>query len=351
MANIIINNVSKEYEKAALKSVCFASEENEFVTIVGPSGSGKSTLLRCIAGLEKPTTGDIFVSGERINDFEPGKRNIAMVFQSYALYPNLSVYDNIAFPLKCQKMKKAEIKRIVSDVADRFEITNLLHKKPNYISGGEKQRVAIARAIVRKPDVFLFDEPLANLDVNLKEKARQEFERLHKTQNAIFVYVTHDQKEAMALGNRIIVMADGEVQQIDTPRNIYMNPANKFVAEFIGEPKINFVKYDIYGILTGDTLIPSNLKNNTDIAIRPENIVIDPDGENKNAIVESIEMLGRDNIISVRINDLLISICADINTATQLTVNDKVRCSADKDCFLAFDKESGKRTEMFIKEG
>ena len=215
--------------------------DKEFIVLVGPSGCGKSTTLRMIAGLEEISGGDLLIGGKRMNDVEPKDRDIAMVFQNYALYPHMTVYDNLAFPLKLKKVDKAEIDVRVREAAEILDITQYLDRKPKAMSGGQRQRVAIGRAIVRNPQVLLMDEPLSNLDAKLRTSMRAEITRLHRKLDTTFVYVTHDQTEAMTMGDRIVVMKDGYIQQYDTPQVLYDAPCNLFVAGFIGSPQMNFI--------------------------------------------------------------------------------------------------------------
>ncbi len=214
--------------------------DKEFIVLVGPSGCGKSTTLRMVAGLEEISEGDLYIDGQRMNDVEPKNRDIAMVFQSYALYPHMTVYDNMAFPLKLRKMSKEEIDRRVKEAAEILDITQYLDRKPKALSGGQRQRVAIGRAIVREPKVLLMDEPLSNLDAKLRNQMRAEIIKLRQKINTTFMYVTHDQTEAMTLGDRIVIMKDGFIQQIGTPQEVFHHPANLFVAGFIGSPQMNF---------------------------------------------------------------------------------------------------------------
>jgi multiple sugar transport system ATP-binding protein len=243
MADVELRNVTKVYEggNIAAKNVNIRVEDKEFVVLVGPSGCGKSTILRMIAGLEEITSGDLFINGKRVNDVPSKDRNIAMVFQNYALYPHMSVYENMAFGLKIRKMAKEEIKERVNEAARILDLENYLERKPKALSGGQRQRVAVGRAIVRKPAVFLFDEPLSNLDAKLRVQMRTEISKLHNKLNATMIYVTHDQTEAMTMGDRIVIMKDGLVQQVDEPLNLYNKPVNKFVAGFIGSPAMNFI--------------------------------------------------------------------------------------------------------------
>jgi multiple sugar transport system ATP-binding protein len=242
MALVEIRSLTKYFGKdMAVDGVSLATEEGEFLVLLGPSGCGKTTLLRMIAGIEQPTSGEILIGGRVVNDIPPRVRDIAMVFQSYALYPHMTVFKNIAFPLRALKMGKEEIKEKVGWAARMFEIERHMDRRPRELSGGERQRVALARAMVRKPKVFLLDEPLSNLDAKLRTSAREELKQLQKQIGITTIYVTHDQVEAMGLGNRIVVMNHGRVRQIGTPREVYHEPADTFVATFLGSPPMNIV--------------------------------------------------------------------------------------------------------------
>ncbi len=254
MAGLKLSHIYKVYPNGvkAVNDFSMEIEDKEFIVFVGPSGCGKSTTLRMIAGLEEISAGELRIDGEVVNDAEPKERDIAMVFQNYALYPNMSVYGNMAFGLKLRKMKKPEIAEKVKEAAEILGITQYLERKPKALSGGQRQRVALGRAIVREPKVFLFDEPLSNLDAKLRGEMRAEILKLHKKLGTTFIYVTHDQIEAMTMGTRIVVMRGGRIQQIDTPRNLYRYPYNKFVAGFIGTPQMNF--FDCTLLRNGDTV-------------------------------------------------------------------------------------------------
>ena len=243
MAEIQLKNIVKQYPNGfqAVKDFNLDVKDKEFIIFVGPSGCGKSTTLRMIAGLEEISEGKLYIDGKEMNDVPPKDRDIAMVFQNYALYPHMSVYDNMAFGLKLRKVDKAEIDRKVREAAKQLGLTEYLQRKPKALSGGQRQRVAVGRAIVREPKVFLFDEPLSNLDAKLRVTMRAEIAALHNTQQKTMIYVTHDQTEAMTLGTKIVVMKDGFVQQIGAPLYLYNNPINKFVAGFIGTPPMNFM--------------------------------------------------------------------------------------------------------------
>ncbi len=243
MAGLKLNNIVKKYPNGfqAVTDFNLDIEDKEFIIFVGPSGCGKSTTLRMIAGLEDIYSGDLYIGDRRVNDVAPKDRDIAMVFQNYALYPHMTVYDNMAFGLKLRKMPKEEIDRRVQEAAKILDIAHLLDRKPKALSGGQRQRVAMGRAIVREPKVFLMDEPLSNLDAKLRVQMRTEISKLHKRLETTFIYVTHDQTEAMTLGTRIVVLKDGFIQQVDSPQNLYHSPANLFVAGFIGSPQMNLI--------------------------------------------------------------------------------------------------------------
>ncbi len=244
MARVELQNVNKFYDKTvhAIKDANLTIADKEFVVLVGPSGCGKSTLLRMIAGLEEISSGELYIDDRLVNDVPPKDRDIAMVFQNYALYPHMTVFDNMAFGLKLRKFPKADIQKRVQEAAEILGIREYLHRKPKALSGGQRQRVALGRAIVRKPKVFLFDEPLSNLDAKLRVQMRIEINRLHIRLQSTMIYVTHDQIEAMTMGDKIVVLKDGVIQQVDSPMNLYNNPANKFVAGFIGSPAMNFIR-------------------------------------------------------------------------------------------------------------
>ena len=242
MASVSLNHIYKVYSGnvTAVSDFCLDIEDKEFIVLVGPSGCGKSTTLRMVAGLEEISSGELYIGDRLVNDVAPKDRDIAMVFQNYALYPHMTVFDNMAFGLKLRKTPKAEIKQRVEEAAKILDISHLLNRKPKALSGGQRQRVALGRAIVREPKVFLFDEPLSNLDAKLRVAMRTEITKLHQRLQTTFIYVTHDQTEAMTMASRIVVMKDGFVQQVDSPQNLYDYPANLFVAGFIGSPQMNF---------------------------------------------------------------------------------------------------------------
>ncbi len=283
MSTLELKNLRKAYTSTVIpvKDVSLTVEDGEFLTLLGPSGCGKSTILRLIAGLEPPSEGEIVINGQNVNRLSPGDRNIAMVFQSYALYPHMTVYQNIASGLKLRKIPAAQIRQRIATVSDFLGLNDLMDRKPGQLSGGQRQRVAVARALVREPDLFLLDEPLSNLDALLREQVRAELKQLFSSQNVPVVYVTHDQTEAMTLSTRVAVLNGGELQQLDTPQQIYSHPANQFVAGFIGSPQMNFLTLPSQGpyALLGETKIPMpdsiNVKTNlVTLGIRPENVML-----------------------------------------------------------------------------
>ena len=294
MATVKLENICKSYNNGfqAAKNVNIDIEDKEFIVLVGPSGCGKSTTLRMIAGLEDITSGTLKIDDRVVNDAEPKDRDIAMVFQNYALYPHMSVYDNMSFSLKLRKMDKQEIDKKVKEAAKILQLENLLDRKPKALSGGQRQRVALGRSIVRNPKVFLMDEPLSNLDAKLRTEMRAQISKLHKDLGATFIYVTHDQTEAMTMGDRIVVMKDGVVQQINKPKVLYDNPVNKFVASFIGSPQMNFMDAEI--LKEGDDIVAN-------ISGKDVKFVI-PKG--KAAFLEEKGYVGKTIIVGIRPEDI-----------------------------------------------
>ncbi len=298
MASISFKNITKRYGtgKAAvqiLHGIDADITDHEFIVIVGPSGCGKSTLLRMVAGLEEVTGGQICIGGKVVNDLEPSERDIAMVFQNYALYPHMSVFDNMAYGLKIAKVPVNEIKQRVDKAAGILELGHLLARKPRELSGGQRQRVAMGRAIVRQPQVFLFDEPLSNLDAKLRVQTRLEIQKLHRELGITSLFVTHDQVEAMTLAQRMMVMNAGRMEQFGTPEEVYHRPATTFVASFIGSPPMNLLKH-AEGAKPGHVL-----------GIRPEHLDIAKNGstEGWQAVVESVEMLGAERLLYCRLGE------------------------------------------------
>ncbi|MDB2589437.1 ATP-binding cassette domain-containing protein [Candidatus Thioglobus sp.] len=293
MAEIKLESIYKNYDEVGvIKGVDIEIHDGEFVVFVGPSGSGKSTLLRMIAGLEDISSGLLMIDGEEMNDVPPSKRELAMVFQSYALYPHMTVLDNLAFGLKISKVEKNEIKDRVNKVAEVLQIHDLLDRLPKQLSGGQRQRVAIGRAIIREPKVFLFDEPLSNLDSALRSDMRVELSELHEKLNATMIYVTHDQIEAMTLADKIVVLNNGLVEQIDTPTELYNHPKTEFVAGFIGSPTMNFLRGDIVN-QSGAELY----------GVRPEHITLSPTKGKIKCTLKHLENLGADTLYYMQSED------------------------------------------------
>ena len=376
MASVSLKHIYKIYDGGvkAVNDFCMDIEDKEFIVFVGPSGCGKSTTLRMIAGLEEITAGELSIGDKVVNKYAPKDRDIAMVFQSYALYPHMTVYDNIAYSLKINKVPKEEIDQRVRAAAESLNITEYLERKPKALSGGQRQRVALGRAIVRNPKVFLLDEPLSNLDAKLRASMRSEITKLHQRLQTTFIYVTHDQIEAMTMGTRIVVMKNGFVQQIDTPKNIYNFPANKFVAGFIGTPQMNFydAKYDVekdniyldfgFGKVR---LIPDFLPKIKDqiiatgkpvcVGIRPENIYLydeKMDTENVDileATVTIVEALGSETIVyanlanndSSDITDNTTEIKIKMLSNFDVKVGDTIKVAVDLTKIHLFDAETG----------
>ncbi|NJK73692.1 MAG: ABC transporter ATP-binding protein [Microcoleus sp. SU_5_6] len=313
MSKLQLKNLNKTYgpKNVPVKDISLDVSEGEFLTLLGPSGCGKSTTLRLIAGLEQPTAGEIRIGDRNVTYTKPGDRNIAMVFQSYALYPHLTVYENMASSLKLRKVPRAEIQRLVTEVAQALGLTKLLDRKPGKLSGGQRQRVALGRALVRQPAVFLLDEPLSNLDALLREKVRAELKQLFATQQAPVVYVTHDQTEAMTLSTKVAVLNSGNVQQLDPPHLIYTRPANQFVAGFVGSPQMNLFVLKCQGnfAMLGDfpVRLPDLPTMPPDIVlgIRPEHVSLVGETEAGETAIKGdvylVENLGMQNLISIRV--------------------------------------------------
>lgn len=365
MANLSLKNINKKYDNGyeAVKDFNLEIEDKEFIIFVGPSGCGKSTTLRMIAGLEEITSGELKIGDRVVNDVEPKDRDIAMVFQNYALYPHMTVYDNMAFGLKIKKTPKAEIKEKVERAAKILDLESLLDRKPKALSGGQRQRVAMGRAIVRNPKVFLMDEPLSNLDAKLRVQMRLEISKLHEQLGTTIIYVTHDQTEAMTLGTRIVVMKDGIVQQVDTPHNLYNAPQNLFVAGFIGSPQMNFIdavckikEKSVYlSVGNEDFLLPAEkgsklIEGNYDgktvvLGIRPEDVYdtqIMVENERNIAFEAKIgvsEMLGAEVYLYFDYNGF--SMTARVDPRTNTKAGDVAKFALDVTKIHVFDKESG----------
>jgi multiple sugar transport system ATP-binding protein len=316
MSKLELKNLNKTYNPKVVpvKDISLDVSEGEFLTLLGPSGCGKSTILRLIAGLEQPTRGEIRIADRNVTHLRPGDRNIAMVFQSYALYPHMTVYENMASSLKIRKISSAEINRLVTEVAESLGLTELADRKPGKLSGGQRQRVALGRALVRQPAVFLLDEPLSNLDALLREKVRAELKQLFASQKAPVVYVTHDQTEAMTLSTKVAVLNNGSIQQLDPPHLIYNRPANQFVAGFVGSPQMNLFVLKCQGdfAILGDfgVTLPNMPTAPPEIVlgIRPENVCFAEGNESSEQTIKGevylVENLGMQNLISIRVKGL-----------------------------------------------
>lgn len=364
MASLSLKGIEKKYPNGfhAVKNFNLDIADKEFIIFVGPSGCGKSTTLRMIAGLEDITDGTLEIDGKVMNDVEPKDRDIAMVFQNYALYPHMTVYDNMAFGLKLRKVPKDEIDKKVREAARILDLDKLLDRKPKALSGGQRQRVAMGRAIVRNPKVFLMDEPLSNLDAKLRVQMRIEISKLHENLGATIIYVTHDQTEAMTLGTRIVVMKDGVIQQVDTPQNLYNTPCNLFVAGFIGSPQMNFMDavVNVNGndvtLAIGNHIlhVPENKKKalidggyngkTVVVGIRPEDVHDDPDfiAANPGSVITSkikvYELLGAEVFLYFDVEETQMT--ARVNPRTELRTGDDAKFALDMSRIHIFDKET-----------
>ncbi len=366
MASVTLKNVYKIYSGGvtAVTDFNLDIQDKEFIILVGPSGCGKSTTLRMVAGLEEISKGELYIGDVLANNVAPKDRDIAMVFQNYALYPHMTVYDNMAFGLKLRKVAKDEIKRRVDEAARILDITHLLDRKPAALFGGQRQRVALGRAIVRNPKVFLLDEPLSNLDAKLRAQMRTELTKLHKKLGTTFIYVTHDQTEAMTMGDRIVVMKDGFIQQVDTPQNLYELPCNEFVAGFMGSPQMNFIDCTIgqqgkdYTIKFGpyEYKIPANKAEGTEIAkfvgkdavfgIRPEDVHDEPDFMAKvsdgfaECHVDVTELMGAETYLYLECEGN--NVTARVEPTSTAKAGDKQKIAFDLNKMHLFDKETEK---------
>ncbi|MCL2842443.1 MAG: sn-glycerol-3-phosphate ABC transporter ATP-binding protein UgpC [Oscillospiraceae bacterium] len=364
MASIALKNIYKVYpgDVTAVHDFNLEIEDKEFVILVGPSGCGKSTTLRMIAGLEEITKGELYIGDRLVNDVEPKNRDIAMVFQNYALYPHMSVYKNMAFGLKLRKMPKEQIDQKVKEAAKILDIEHLLQRKPKALSGGQRQRVALGRAMVRNPAVFLLDEPLSNLDAKLRTSMRTELAKLHKRLQTTFVYVTHDQVEAMTMGDRIVVMHDGFIQQADTPQNLYDSPCNLFVAGFIGTPPMNFMDGEVvkvddkYVVRVGDSdlpLLPSRFAPEkltayegkpVVVGVRPENLHLEPVYMNQpttgviTVSVDLAELMGSEIYVYATYGAR--NIIAKVPPHTKIETGEQMQIAVDCNKLHLFDKET-----------
>ena len=367
MSNVTFKNIRKVFDKNVVAVEDFSLEiaDKEFVVLVGPSGCGKSTTLRMVAGLEEISDGEIYIDDRLVNHLPPKDRDIAMVFQNYALYPHMSVYENMAFSLKLRKLKKAEIDKKVHEAAEILEITELLHRKPKALSGGQRQRVAIGRAIVREPKVFLMDEPLSNLDAKLRNQMRAELIQLRKRIDTTFIYVTHDQTEAMTLGDRIVILKDGSIQQIGTPQKLFNHPANLFVAGFIGTPSMNFLPAKLkmhegdatVQVFDAEYILPkgkySSVLTKNDISldvilgIRPEyiNVVPEETPGSIEAKIDVSEMMGSEVYLHLNVEGKKIiarAKTADMdNYSFEYNRNKSIYLTFPKEFIHLFDAETG----------
>ena len=364
MASISLRHIYKKYPGGvtAVSDFNLEVKDKEFLVLVGPSGCGKTTTLRMIAGLEEITEGELFIGDDLVNDVAPKDRKIAMVFQNYALYPHMSVFENMAFGLKLNKTPKEEIKRRVEEAARVLGITHLLDRKPKALSGGQKQRVALGRAIVRNPKVFLLDEPLSNLDAKLRASMRTELTKLHNRVETTFVYVTHDQVEAMTMATRIVVMKDGLIQQVDTPQNLYDAPCNVFVAGFIGTPQMNFMNGtltkkgdDVYFNFENVSLkLPKDKAEAPELAeyigkeviagLRPESISdsdeIDEAAENSFAVdVDVTELMGAEIYLYLSVGEET-NLIARVSSRSKTRAGDKIKVSFEMSRLHIFDKDT-----------
>ena len=361
MAQVNLENVWKQFDSVvAVRDVSLTINDKEFVVLVGPSGCGKSTTLRMVAGLEEITKGTIKIGERVVNDVPPKDRDIAMVFQNYALYPHMSVYDNMAFGLKLRKFPKPEIQQRVQEAAVLLGIQELLQRKPRALSGGQRQRVAVGRAIVRKPQVFLFDEPLSNLDAKLRVAMRAELKKLHDRLQATVIYVTHDQVEAMTMGDRIVIMKDGLIQQVGAPLEVYAHPQNQFVAGFIGSPAMNFISCTVSSkdgqlFFTNPGLnlvVPSSRAKAlaayagkpVTMGVRPEELreatAQDPANTVFEATVEVVEPIGHEIYLDVKAGP--VELIARVSPDTPAKVGQKIRLAATVEKLHAFDPQTEK---------
>lgn len=362
MAKLQLKKVAKVYEDGykAVKNIDLDIEDKEFIVLVGPSGCGKSTTLRMIAGLEGISEGEMYIGDTLVNNIPPKERDIAMVFQSYALYPHMTVRDNIAFAMRMAGVNKQERYKRVDEVARILQLSELLHKKPGALSGGQRQRVALGRAMVRNPKVFLLDEPLSNLDAKLRVTMRSEIVSLHRKLQTTFVYVTHDQTEAMTMGTRIAVISVGNVEQFDTPANLYYNPNNVFVAEFIGSPQMNMLEGrlvkeagDVFFTATDKKIyLPQELVDRIHVdiqgqevllGIRPENIHYQATAEDENTVTvlaKNVEQIGSDTFVYFDLESAKRECAARFNPPRMVPIETEVHISLDLTRALLFDKES-----------
>ncbi len=365
MASLYLQSISKSFgDTQVLSDIELAIDDKEFVVFVGPSGCGKSTLLRIIAGLEIASAGSVVIDGNDVSKLHPVERGISMVFQSYALYPHLTVYENIAFPLRVQKLSNKEIESKVKQAAEVLQLTTRLQHKPGQLSGGQRQRVAIGRSIVRNPKIFLFDEPLSNLDAALRGDMRVELAQLHKDLAATMVYVTHDQIEAMTMADRIAVLNNGQVEQFGTPMELYHHPASKFVAGFIGQPNMNFIPASVVGVasnllsvsLAGNVQLSLPVNCETlavgdaiELGIRPEDIILNPPSDGFELNVSFVERLGGASITYGTVADN-VRFCGAFDGNAAIQAGSTTLVGADVKDFHVFDEQGRALRRMLAPE-
>jgi multiple sugar transport system ATP-binding protein len=349
MARIQLKNVSKRWTNfVGVKEFSLDIADQEFLVLLGPSGCGKTTTMRMIAGLEDVTDGEIWIGDRLVNKLEPKDRDISMVFQSYGLYPNMTVYENIRFPLRVRKVPQDQHHLRVMKAAAMVELDDFLQRRPAALSGGQRQRVALARAIVREPNAFLMDEPLSNLDAKLRVSTRAQIKNLHHTLKTTTIYVTHDQIEAMTLADRVVVMSKGVVQQVGTPMEIYDRPANTFVAGFIGSPAMNLVSGEIAdGVFTGENIrvegLARNARGPVTLGFRAEDATLASEGGQIGAGIYSVELLGEATMISMRVGGELVSVKTTKDYRAE--IGDAVRVNITPAACHLFDKATGARIE------
>ena len=360
MSFVTLKNVNKQYAKGVdtIADVSLDIGAGEFLVIVGPSGCGKSTLLRMVAGLEKTTGGQISIDGRDVTKEEPGERDIAMVFQNYALYPHMTVYDNMAYGLRNRKIPEDEIKKRVESASKSLQLSEFLPRKPSQLSGGQRQRVAMGRAIVRDPKVFLFDEPLSNLDAKLRTQMRVEIKRLQRELGTTSIYVTHDQVEAMTLADRLIVLNKGNIDQIGSPKELYAEPKTIFVAGFLGSPSMNFIDAKSVGEFSG--VLAEKVSSYTDndseramtIGIRPEQLFPKEEGQEADvtltASVLAVEDLGADCLIYIKLADGKTDLIWRAPAGTEVEIGENLTLAASTESLHLFDTETGTRIEGLI---
>lgn len=347
MASITLKHVHKRWGSfVGVEDFNLDITDREFLVLLGPSGCGKTTTMRMIAGLEQATEGDIYIGDRLVNKLEPKDRDVAMVFQSYGLYPNMTVWENIRFPLKIRKIDTATHEERVQRAVAMVELQDFVHRRPAELSGGQRQRVALARAIVREPTVFLMDEPLSNLDAKLRVSTRAQIKNLQHELQTTMIYVTHDQIEAMTLADRVVVMNQGVIQQVATPREIYDNPANTFVAGFMGTPAMNLIDGHLAnGVFTADNIeihgLSQQLSGTFTLGFRAEDAVLDNDATNIRAPVYSVELLGEASMVTMKVGGTIVAIKADKDFSAR--IGDRVSAMVPASICHLFDKESGKR--------